>query len=453
MSAGVDYTANSDSSVKVTNLSMELQTVATGTGVGKGPEDVKDVIGIRMGVLSDQDGILTTEHLSNAGVILRTSFQPIIANKGEFLSFHPRASTFRWNFDNTSASDATVTIETHFAYTAFTPTQSLVSATLARTSLATQTRAMLYDYKYDSHGVILPSSRDMLVAARTSLVADAFLGPLDTANWTTTVAGSGASSISSQKLLLATGATANSTVKFVSNQLGRFIAGNIQGVKLGIELPDVGTTNNKRRWGAYDDNNGYFFELDGTTLYAVGRKNGTDTRTAAGSWSSINTFVLTTNSVHSYEISYYADVAYFIIDDEVHHIMSNQGYKGSFPVRYENNNSGGSTTNVQLFGRGAILQRYGPDQTSPQGKNMVGAATTTWKIGSGRLHRIVVNNSNVNGTITVYDNTAASGTKLATITLTAAALAPVTVDYGVDFNTGLTIVTSAAATDITVVYD
>ena len=51
---------------------------------------------------------------------------------------------------------------------------------------------------------------------------------------------------------------------------------------------DSGKTDNTRRWGMYDDDNGVFFELDDTTLYVVLRSNVTgtpvDTRIAQANW-------------------------------------------------------------------------------------------------------------------------------------------------------------------------
>lgn len=81
------------------------------------------------------------------------------------------------------------------------------------------------------------------------------------------------------------------------------------------------------------------------------------------------------------------------------------------------------------------------------------ATTTVVKSGSGTLERIVVNKHVATGVITVYDNTAASGTVLAIITTGAAVLTdpPITGIYGIPFSTGLTIVTSQAE-DLTVVY-
>jgi len=51
--------------------------------------------------------------------------------------------------------------------------------------------------------------------------------------------------------------------------------------------------------------------------------------------------------------------------------------------------------------------------------------------------------------VTIYDNTSAAGTIIGTITVPASPM-PVTLTYDIAFNTGLTIVTETAASDITV---
>lgn len=84
-------------------------------------------------------------------------------------------------------------------------------------------------------------------------------------------------------------------------------------------------------------------------------------------------------------------------------------------------------------------------------KNISTNATTVVKIGSGVLHSIIINDAGVSAnTATVYDNTAGSGTVIATIdTVTTGG----TLDYGCDFSTGLTIVTATGtAANITVIY-
>ena len=82
--------------------------------------------------------------------------------------------------------------------------------------------------------------------------------------------------------------------------------------------------------------------------------------------------------------------------------------------------------------------------------NITTATTTTVKSVAGVLCRIVVNKPITLGTVTIYDNTAGSGTKIGTITHSGAV--PYVLDYEARFSTGLTIVTSGAD-DITVMYE
>lgn len=77
-------------------------------------------------------------------------------------------------------------------------------------------------------------------------------------------------------------------------------------------------------------------------------------------------------------------------------------------------------------------------------------ATTVVKSGAGVLHCITVNTTGTTTTATVYDNTSAAGTKIATINSSASHITQI---YDVSFNTGLTVVTAgAAASDITISY-
>jgi hypothetical protein len=81
-------------------------------------------------------------------------------------------------------------------------------------------------------------------------------------------------------------------------------------------------------------------------------------------------------------------------------------------------------------------------------QNISTATTTVVKSGPGQLHSICVNTAAANGTITVYDNTAASGTKISTITSYASV--PGCFLYDTAFWLGLTIVTATATPDVTV---
>lgn len=82
--------------------------------------------------------------------------------------------------------------------------------------------------------------------------------------------------------------------------------------------------------------------------------------------------------------------------------------------------------------------------------NVVTNATTVVKSGAGVLHCVTVNGLGTTETATVYDNTAASGTKIGTVSVSAVGQ---TGCYDVAFATGLTVVTAGAvAADITVSY-
>jgi hypothetical protein len=75
------------------------------------------------------------------------------------------------------------------------------------------------------------------------------------------------------------------------------------------------------------------------------------------------------------------------------------------------------------------------------------ATTTTVKSGTGRLHTITIGETAA-GAITIYDNTAASGTIIAVLK---ASIVEQTLIFDVKFTTGLTIVT-AGASKLTVSY-
>lgn len=84
-------------------------------------------------------------------------------------------------------------------------------------------------------------------------------------------------------------------------------------------------------------------------------------------------------------------------------------------------------------------------------KNLAANATTTVKSTPGFLHSLVINTPGATGnTVTLYDNTAGSGTKIATIDATANVPTRI---YNVQFATGLTVViVNGTAADITITY-
>lgn len=106
-----------------------------------------------------------------------------------------------------------------------------------------------------------------------------------------------------------------------------------------------------------------------------------------------------------------------------------------------------------LASLGLHAQTFGSPQltiTAYKYANITTDATTTVKSGSGILHTICINTPAATETVTIYDNTAGSGTKIGSMTSFASVQGCNT--YDVAFSTGLTIVTATAAGDITVAY-
>jgi hypothetical protein len=79
--------------------------------------------------------------------------------------------------------------------------------------------------------------------------------------------------------------------------------------------------------------------------------------------------------------------------------------------------------------------------------NMATTVSTVVKSGAGMLHAIIIN-STAAGTITVYDNTAGSGTKIATLK---SSIVEGTYTFNLKFDTGLYVI-PAAASNVTYVY-
>lgn len=112
-------------------------------------------------------------------------------------------------------------------------------------------------------------------------------------------------------------------------------------------------------------------------------------------------------------------------------------------------------TNYQRIGVGAEKGLYTSNQASALGgwsfTNISTSTTTTVKSGAGTLHLVAVNTlGTVASTVTIYDNTAGSGTIIAIInSLTLSG----SFTYDIAFSTGLTVVTTGtAAPNVTVAW-
>lgn len=283
-----------------------------------------------------------------------------------------------------------------------------------------------------------------------------FMGTtLDTNFWTDGSANSGSLTQVSGMVTLATNTTANGAAKITSVRKGRFMFACPNIFRAAVRLVTAGTTNNKRKWGAYDGSDGYYFQLNGST-FSIGYQSAgaAETLINNGSFNGVSSSWTVDANVHTFEIHYFVMRVEFYIDGVLIHTLvpTTAFITGvlTLPIWCENTNSSSSTTAVTMELWNASILRLGDESHSPISKNITGAATTVLKRGSGKIHELSVNSTSA-GTVTIYDNTAASGTILATITTNNTAGG--SWDLNFVFFIGLTIVTSAAGHDITANYE
>ena len=102
----------------------------------------------------------------------------------------------------------------------------------------------------------------------------------------------------------------------------------------------------------------------------------------------------------------------------------------------------------------ALVVSLSPNSKNPGGSSFAWFSTATGstiKSGAGVVRRVIIG-SNVTGTVTLYDNTAASGTVICSVTSTTSTPCNY-VELNAAFSTGLHCVTTGSGISVTVVYD
>lgn len=169
----------------------------------------------------------------------------------------------------------------------------------------------------------------------------------------------------SSHVLAVTGAS-GSKVSRTTNRYHYYLPGTSNALSMTISCGDTGKVGNIRRWGAFDDNDGVFFELNGTTLYAVIRSSTTgtvvETKIPQSSWNAdtvdgngLSTYDLDITKINVWWIDYQwlgaGRVRYGVYEPNgnrlVVHSVENAGQHtlpymrtGTLPLRTENVNTG-----------------------------------------------------------------------------------------------------------------
>jgi hypothetical protein len=311
-------------------------------------------------------------------------------------------------------------------------------------------------------GLFFSTDNEMMVAGRINVARAESTGAFDTSYWTTGHVGSGSAVHTNGELVISPGGTANSKSQITSIQRHRQMSGTTQMMICVVRLSDLGVANNIRRWGVYDDSDGYFFELNGTTFGVGSRKSGVDTVIPYSGWNgpvkSGGFWDPATDLTYMNQFNlFFGGLSMrWQINGRVAHGIGTKTLTSplttvlTLPFRHESINSAGQTSDARIFGRGMSFHRISPMGVAPRYVHTTAAATTVIKAGPGTFRRVVVNNPNLlTGTATFYDNTAGSGTVIAIIGNPGSAGH---IEYDLEFSTGLTVVTSSA-NDLTIIYD
>jgi len=307
----------------------------------------------------------------------------------------------------------------------------------------------------DAEGFLVGNSPfgEMKTITPFRLVGGPLSDPPNPLFYSITTVGSGAAVQGGGLMSLTTGVTANSSVSVKSSAIARFVGQSANVFGAILQMGDLGTVNNVRRFGAFDGTNGFYFKLSGTTFSFCTVKAGVETSVSSSSWN-VNTNVPTLTNYNRFVVAYIQGALWVVINQVLMHVASfptsTWTATMNFPIFADNTNSGGSTTNVAMNVQTAIIERLGPYLTQPRFYNITTAGTATLKYGPGVLQRIVIGNPS--GTlITVYDNTAGSGTVIAIINSTGSA-GPISLNFDCPFDTGLTVV-STGTWNATVMYE
>lgn len=336
--------------------------------------------------------------------------------------------------------------------------ESLPRALSSRGYLKTKSYGFEDEYGFEVENTPMG---EMRVVVPYRLVGTSFSGSvLDTNFWTSSLGTGGTATVANAQCTLATGTTANNATSLQTVRTARYVGGSSNRYRSVIRIPDGGTANNTRKWGAFDGTDGAYFQLAGTTLSVVTIKGGSPTAVASGSFNGDlgAEYSLGANAT-TYEIYWTNSKVYFVIGGMTLHTISASAATWAntlhLPSRIENTNSGGSTTNISIEIRVATISRLGQAQTQPTSKYQSGTtAGIICKTGAGTLHGAIISGVSNNSVVTIYDGTTVGGTVIWSSGSMGANTTPIPIDFkAIPFFTGLFFTITTANSNFFISYE
>jgi len=312
---------------------------------------------------------------------------------------------------------------------------------------------------------IISPGRALKVTQTYRMVGPEVTNFIDTTNfWTVATTGSGSVTASSGESIIATGITASSTASMSSRRRARYVPVTTNFYR-GVVMCPTQTGACNRRWGAYDANDGFIYNYDGTNLNLLTRKNGVDSTIANGTFNGY--YGLSYNhkgndgTVSSFEVFWTNRAAWFLINDLLLHTATGTTTTlvatPHLLTTAECNNGTGNTANNQLNLRTQSILRLGEAETAPMYAYApaMSASAVVLKYGPGRLHSVVINQLSGNNAdrMTLYDGTSAVNAFSVFNTNQTASIGAI--QYHLDFYNGLTYIFngSGGTPNCTILYE
>jgi hypothetical protein len=218
-------------------------------------------------------------------------------------------------------------------------------------SITNEDRSRENDVNIDSEVLVKPPSSVYL--------KEGFLGSsLNTTKWGSTTATGGTATVGSSFLTLSTTTTSGSTASVYTNSEFIHTFSRTLTVNMGLIISSPTVRNNTRIWGMRntDTDDGIYFKLNNSRLYACHEYNGEVTET------DITGYLPLDNFLHRFRIQYRNYRAIFTIDDiEVYEVdQLNEKTRALFeqenlPVYFLNENDAATTAAVDLKIDGVAL--------------------------------------------------------------------------------------------------
>jgi len=322
------------------------------------------------------------------------------------------------------------------------------------------TVSVLVDQQVESRNARINTTSELNTSPVYRLVGTAFDGSAkDTNFWTDSSANGGAVSQDGGYITLLPSAANNGSAVYLSVRRGRFVAGSAMLFVGGFNFVTAATANNVRRFGAYDKDNGFYFELDGTTFSIGSRYATVDAIVSSGSFNGNmgTTWTPTADKFYKFQIEYTPIGVFWYVGNTLLHSISagKQSATMTLPVYIQSTNEG-STTDVELECIGVYIARQGELVTnSTYYYHALGTtAGVNLKIGAGVLHSIIINNVVNNAVITIADSTTALTPTIFAHTAGDTRVSTTSIaNIDAPFNTGLRLYVTAANASLTIIYE